>query len=539
MIDSIVLPAVSESELERTRRPEQPISDFVWDNDILRYVGSRNVDMTKALSHMTPEIKTSFQNAAITFINKGDYSPLVYHGCFSIIATSLRQHASERFDDAWLAQAINSSSFRRNIGWIRNFLIHWNGISPGAINDSALQMIVKIKPPKAGASNVLSDNPELSWLTDTEYETLLVSVWRHYENSNFSVGRTLTLLLSMQYARRPVQLAQLKIGDFRVATTDDSSALTGPIVAFPGAKDIGAKTNFRDSKFEIHPLPEHIWNLFELQRNHIQLLFKAQLDVDLSEAELNTVPIFTTRDRIRNAVSHLTNHYGVNWRDNLAHHLFHLMPKSIAMQMTWHREVNKTITLPLSHRTGRPIKVNATRMRHTRARQLARKGVPRHVLSHWLGHTSEKSLKAYYDDPAEDARQLDEAMGPALVPLAMAFAGKLIDTEDQASRYDDPTSRLEFATDNALKSVGHCGKHSFCATTSVPVPCYRCKHFEPLVSAPHNEVLEALKHRQNEERQALRNGGARNLLVPIDLSADVRAVQNCIDRCAARKAEVS
>ncbi|MFK8082501.1 MAG: hypothetical protein AB8B97_19650 [Granulosicoccus sp.] len=166
-----------------------------------------------------------------------------------------------------------------------------------------------------------------------------------------------------------------------------------------------------------------------------------------------------------------------------------------------------------------------------------RKGNGHDVIGRGKYNTSERSLKAYYNDPAEDARQLDEDMAPALVPLAMAFAGTLIDSEEQASRYDDPTSRLEFATDHTLKSVGHCGKHSFCATTSVPVPCYRCKHFEPLVSAPHGEVLEALTHRQAEEKKALKIGGARNLLVPIDLSADIQAVQNCIDRCDARKVE--
>jgi len=114
----------------------------------------------------------------------------------------------------------------------------------------------------------------------------------------------------------------------------------------------------------------------------------------------------------------------------------------------------------------------------------------------------------------------------------------LIDSEEQASRRDDPASRLEFAGVSELKSVGHCGKHSFCATTSVPIPCYRCRHFEMLVTAPHQEVLEALQTRQEAENQALRVGGSRNLLIPIDLSADIRAVQDCIDRCNARKNEL-
>lgn len=160
--------------------------------------------------------------------------------------------------------------------------------------------------------------------------------------------------------------------------------------------------------------------------------------------------------------------------------------------------------------------------------------MPRSLLSHWLGHTSEKSLDAYYNDPAEEARQLDEAMSSVLTPIAMAFAGTLIDSENQATRGDDPSSKLEFAHEGKLKSVGNCGKHSFCATSSVPIPCYRCKYFEPLVDAPHQEVLDALEQRQTAEQQALKIGGLRNLLIPIDLSSDINAVKNCIARCNAR-----
>lgn len=537
MIDNAVLLTTSDAEHRRTQRPNASISDFVWEADILRFVGNWSVNMQIALSTAPPGFKNSFKNAVINFIVKGDYSPSVYHNCFTSIGNSLKQNPGRVLDDSWLAQAIESTMFRRNIGSIRGFFIHWNSDDPKVIQENTLQMLVKIQRPSAGPSNVLSDDPELSWLTDDEYETLLVNVWRNYENDNFSVTRTFTLLLSMQYARRPIQLSQLKIGDFQIATANDDSGLTGPVVAFPGVKDVSAESSFRDSKFEIHPLPEHLWNLFELQRNHVRVQFEKQLGLNLSNEKLNDVPVFTTNNRIKTAVTHLTDHYCLDWRDNLNHRLFHLMTKRISKHLTWDSKGDDAIILPLSHRTGRPIKLNATRLRHTRARQLARKGVPRHVLSHWLGHTSEKSLKAYYNDPAEDARQLDKAIAPALVPLAMAFAGTLIDSEEQASRYDDPTSLLEFATDHTLKSVGHCGKHSFCATTSVPVPCYRCKHFEPLVSAPHGEVLEALRHRQAEEKSALKIGGARNLLIPIDLSADIQAVQNCIDRCDARKAE--
>jgi len=527
----------TKTELQRTNRPEKIPSDFIWEKDVFCHVGHRNLDMTEALSLFAPPLKESFKQAALDFAAKGDYSSGKIISIFSSFNTSLKRFPAASLDTAWAAQALKTPSFATNTGANKRFLVFWKAYDDHAISNDALQLIAKTKGPQS-TRNVLSDNPEKSWLSNDEYEALIASIWRHYEVGTFSTDRTLMLLLSMQYARRPRQLAQLKIKDFRIADPSDTSGLSGPMVSFPGVKDLKAEKGFRDSKFEHHPLPDHLWNLFKIQRNNIKNLFEDNLGTHLTDSEIDNLPVFSSTHRIKSASSELEHHYRLDWRHSLDHQLFHLKAAKVSNILTWRPNGHSEIDPPLSHRTGQPIVVSATRLRHTRARQLARKGVPRHVLSHWLGHTSELSLQAYYNDPAEDARALDEAMAPALMPLAMAFAGNLIDDEGQARYHNDPSSRLEFATGGKLKGVGNCGKHSFCATTSVPIPCYRCRHFEPLVTAPHQEVLEALKIRQEEEKQALRIGGARNLLIPIDLSADIIAVQNCIDRCNIRKKEL-
>lgn len=528
----------TDTELQRTQRPKQQPSNFVWDQDIFRNIGQASANMTDALAMLDPTLKESFKQACLDFAAKGDYVPDVFIQLAQLINGSLRRFPASAFNTTWVAQNMKVPSITSKIGIIRRFFVFWKERDPQAISDDALQLLAKTKVYNTKSRNVLSDDPEKSWLSDDEYEALLTSVWRSYEDGVFSTGRTLILLLTMQYARRPIQLAHLKIKDFRIASPGDSSGLNGPVISFPGAKDLGAATEFRDSRVEHHPLPIHLWNLFKIQRNEIRLLFEFQLGIRLSDSEVEKLPIFTRAGRIETAVSILTGHFGVDWHNNLDNKLFHMTSDRISQTVAWRPNGRRDIDPPLSHRTGRPIVVSATRLRHTRARQLARKGVAIHVLSYWMGHTNEESLKAYYNDPDEDARKLNEKMAPALMPLAMAFAGNLIESEDQASRSNDPSSRLEFAKAGKLTNVGHCGKHSFCATTSVPIPCYRCRHFEPLVTAPHREVLMALKIRQEEENQALRIGGARNLLVPIDLSADILAVQNCINRCNARKLEL-
>lgn len=524
-----------DSELNKTQSPNETPLDFFWKQDVFNHIGYMSINMAATLSKFAPAKKESFRQAVLDFSVSGNYASSRIRSIFSAI-NLFYKHTMPDIERVARITAIPFLQLR--IGSLKNFFIFWKARDLHAITDEALQLLVKTKRYSTHSSNVLSDDPEKSWLSDNEYEALLASVWRNYEDNLFTAGLTLMILLSMQYARRPIQLSHLKIKDFRIATLGDSSGLSGKMVSFPGVKDINAETGFRDSKFEHHPLPDHLWNLFKIQRNEVRAIFEPLLGTRLTDSDLDQLPIFTTERRIEKAISWLTDHCRVNWRTLLDHHLFHITASEASKKLNSKFYAKLGIEPPLSHRTGRPIIVNATRMRHTRARQLARKGVPLHVLSHWLGHTTEHSIRAYYNDPAEDARKLDKAMAPALMPLAMAFAGNLIDSEDHASRSNDPASRLEFAKEDELKNVGNCGKHTFCATTSVPVPCYRCRYFEPLVSAPHEEVLEALNIRQEEENLALRIGGARSLLVPIDLSADIIAVQNCINRCNARKIEL-
>lgn len=528
----------ASEKFEKQASPEASHSALLWEEDVLRHVGYRNLDMTIALSRLDPALKESFKQAVSAFSSKRDYTPRVMMSSFNTINAAMRRFTLSTFDTSSIAKSLEIKSFVNQIGSIRSFFVFWKARTASAITDEALELLLKTTGRCAYSSNVLSDDPEKSWLSDEEYETLLATAWRNYEDGVFNTDRTFLVLLAMQFARRATQLVQLKIKDFRIAMPGDISGLKGPVVSFPGAKDLTAETGFRDSKFEHHPLPDHLWDLFEIHRKEVRALFEAELNTNLSDAQCEELPVFTTKRRIKQAASLLTDHYRVDLHNNLDHHLFHMIADVASDILRWLTNRRKKMKPPLSHRTGQPLVVSATRLRHTRARQLARKGVPSHVLSQWLGHTYEGSIKAYYDDPAEDARKLDETISPALTPLAMAFAGNLIDREDQATRHDDPTSRLEFAGRGELKNVGNCGKHSFCATTSVPIPCYRCRHFEPLVSAPHEEVLEALRIRQEEENQALRVGGARNLLIPIDLSADILAVKNCINRCNARKKEL-
>jgi integrase len=529
--------------LDRTARPQSEPADLFWEGDTLNWVGVRNMDCS-AFKELASDIHRSLREHIISFAQSGKCAPQSWASAVKAINASLVQACTREFNLAWLVKALTTPSFQVYKGSIASFFIYWHDRYPKAITSDALQLLARPLTRNARPLNVLSDDPEKGWLTDLEYDALLRSTWDNYDQGITGTQITLMRLLSLQYARRPAQLANLKIGDFRDGSVPGDN--TGERrIHFPGAKDRGAQENFRDSKEEVHPVAGHLWDLFQIQEQEVKALFEQHLGRSLTEPELAQLPVFTSQLQVEQAINTLTGHYRSDWQTNLASPLFHLPFGTASKIMCWNSNTlgdnsvkTPKPTPPISHRTGRSIQITATRMRHTRARQLARLGTPRHVLSFWLGHATEKTLDSYYNDPAEEARQLNDAMKGALVPLAMAFTGRLLDDESHATRANDPESTLEFAAQGNLKNVGKCGKHSFCATTSVPIPCYRCKMFEPLVHAPHEEVLDALLKRQAEEDAMIKIGGARKLLTPIDLGPDIRAVQACIARCNARKAEL-
>src|SRR5471030_745942 len=466
----------STVHLDWTARPQSEPGTPFWEGDFLKWVGKMNTDCS-AFNVLSPGTFRSLRDHLISFAVSGKYSATTFQVAVRCFNYTLAQCPTREFDLAWLVRAITITSFQTSIGWLRSFFIYWQDRYPSAITSDALLLLSKALLRKAQPKNVLSDDPEKSWLTDLEYDALLQCVWANYDQGAIGTPTTLLRLLSMQYARRPVQFASLKMGDFRDVAPEVNSR-SERRVHFPGAKDRNAPDNFRDSKEEIHPVADHLWDLFQIQKFEVKELFNKKFHIALTDQELAQLPVFSHEARIEKAIDALTNHYRVDWRSNLDSQLFHIESEFLSKILSWDRNTlgdnsDKAAKLKpaVSHRTGRPIKVTATRLRHTRARQLARLGTPTYILSFWLGHESRASIDSYYNDPAEEARQINEAMGGALAQLAMAFTGKLLDDESQASRPNDPDSILEFASEGSLKNVGKCGKHSFCATTSVPIPC--------------------------------------------------------------------
>ncbi|WP_339478161.1 site-specific integrase [Pseudomonas sp. RL_5y_Pfl2_69] len=535
----IVRPEDIALDLDATARSAANGRVF-WEGEHLIHLGYRNIDCELLLSNLSSEVKESFKKHVLSFADSQRFSLTVVMHLVSAFCTASKGKPPSIFDTTWVTHVVQNASVRTRTFQARIFLDYWKDRYPNAATDDALNLLAQIAPPPCTSNNVESDDPEKSWLTDEEYDDILIATWNNYELTG-STQPALIRLLALQYARRPSQISALKFGDLKSGSMKAITQLHENEIHFPSVKEQGVETEFRGGKFEIHPIADHLWNMLMIQRQEIIAAFEVELGSAVPLEEIDKLPIFTTHSQIIKAFKILSEILDRDPLINLDDELFHLRAQTIGrvIQLNYNFSIKslraRLPVRPDSHRTGKPLVFNAIRLRHTRARKLARMGVPKPILSYWLGHNHGEAIDSYYNDPAEEARKLNERMSPGLVPIAQAFHGRIIATDAEATYPDNPLKSLEFAKDGWLKNIGRCGRLSFCTTSSIPLPCYRCRSFEPLVDAPHEEVLKALQFRQAQENEIVKLGNRRDMLIPIDLSDDIRAVERCIQLCKIKR----
>lgn len=177
-----------------------------------------------------------------------------------------------------------------------------------------------------------------------------------------------------------------------------------------------------------------------------------------------------------------------------------------------------------SPRTGEMLKASARRFRYTFASRLLREGASPEVVKDLLDHKDLQTIRAYLNLRGELVEKLDAAVAMELAPMAQAFLGMLVGSEDEAVRGDTRASRI-FGAGPSTEGLGTCGSLSFCGLAA-PVACYTCIRFQPWVDGPHAQVLDGLL-RQREER---RERGLDGRLVTMTDNT-ILAVADVVRRC--------
>ena len=512
--------------LNQSRLPDQR-AILIFGSYYIRVVGQGVVYIVAIEKHYANSSYMGLQDYCILRAKAGDLSPRGFNHFLQKLNLLISLHPCSEITEIEVLAASRSQE-NKDIWILKNFLIAWYKLGFNGVTKGAALALANLPPPPKGrsaGSPVRSDDPNEGFYEQEDYEALVTTYWNEYDNGDASLTETTARLLIAQYGRRPVQLASLKIGD--ITDIGQFGGVTGRRIEFPGAKkaDDGS---FRSGLIEVHPVGDDLWDLCQLLIAEVAIAWDFFLGRKLTEEELKLLPLFQSfQERC----------WKKRWNDAFSYHsgIQSGVFNSEYLHMTGFfisRLAIRQRSAPLySVVTNDVLVEGARRMRYTLVRKLLKLGVSREAIRHWLAHKKHSTTRIYGEDIGEEARIINEAVAPLMSPLAQAFNGTLRDRESDATRGDDPSSRIE--VDGKIP-VGSCGQYAYC-DASPPIPCYRCNKFEPWVYGPHKEVLEGLIARQRMEDAAFEKGSAKRLLAPINLARDIAAVRGVIASCNARK----
>ncbi len=138
------------------------------------------------------------------------------------------------------------------------------------------------------------------------------------------------------------------------------------------------------------------------------------------------------------------------------------------------------------------LKTNARRFRITLAQRAVDDGKDKHTVAELLDHSDTQNVEVYFEASPAMVLRLDRHLAMEMAPLAHAFAGVVVTTENEARRGGDRSSRIfDRSLNNVTEALGTCGQMSFCGLAA-PFACYTCRHFQPWLDGPHEEFMAAL-----------------------------------------------
>lgn len=399
-----------------------------------------------------------------------------------------------------------------HLGALKSFLMAWNEWGYPGVDDEVvsyleelvLKGMVKGKAVKSGC-------PYSGPLTSNELGALID--WASNAFSVDDIGlKQYAFFMSLVFTgRRSVQIRSLRGGDLYCR---DDAAGHDYVLKIPRAKQRGV--GFRKA-FRSLSINEDLYLILQSQSESSRDRVERAIGTKLPEELRRKIPIFVEEDRIDGLrdVGHL-----IACLDQRPDFL-HMTQKSSL-------EVVRAVSLKnmaRSERTGEFINFTSRRFRYTKGTNLAKRGITGVVLAAALDHTDTQNIDVYTANTEEMAEQIDAVMAPLLAPLAQAFVGKLIDSERDALRADDPHSRVK---NKMSQAIGNCGTHAFCA--SGYRACYTCVSFQAWRDAPHEEVLEEILHERSRQKE---RGVSLNVIQSTDRL--LLAVQQVILLCKKAK----
>jgi len=294
-------------------------------------------------------------------------------------------------------------------------------------------------------------------------EAVLTGAIKSYEAGQLSLSDMSLAMTVMMTGRRPSQITALKVGDLH-------SLYEKYYLNVPRAKqrnDGGWRKTFKQV-----PIVEDLW-----------LQLQQQADLVCREFEILEPVASEHRDKLPLFPNYAAFNKSEEFVAQLDSDRLHMRVETLQKTMF---KIAEKISVN-SERTGAPILINAYRFRYTLGTNLGREGKGEYVIAEALDHTDTQHTGVYVKNLPEIVERIDKAVAYQLAPIAQAFQGVVIKTEDEARRGGDLSSRISNGTEN----LGNCGSYGFCGALA-PIACYTCSHFQPWLDGPHEGVLDHL-----------------------------------------------
>ncbi|MGP9669229.1 MULTISPECIES: site-specific integrase [unclassified Psychrobacter] len=400
------------------------------------------------------------------------------------------------------------------LGTIRGFLRKWYELGYDGIDEDVIRLLDgwTIKGNRKGDA-VKRKDPNEGPLSDNELQAFNEGAVTAFERNLITLDELAISLIISNTGRRSVQISHLRVIDVLCGTSKRGEPFY--ILNVPRAKH---GEGFR-TQFKHFALTQELWAILSAQAKNAISIVEKSLGVKLNEYDCQQVPLFPDYPMIKQ-VDSLFEFKALLTTDKL-----HIASAKVTDTLQFVVAASGI----KSERTGEDLSINARRFRYTTGTRAAREGFGELVIAELLDHSDTQNSGVYIKNIPEHVQRLDEAVGFQLAPYAQAFAGVLVDSEEDAERGNDLNSRIRTEEGSG---IGTCGEHGFCGA-NVPIPCYTCIHFQPWLNGPHREVYQNLL----DERERVKEITG-DIEVAAILDRSIVAVADVIMRCEKRSLEL-
>ncbi|WP_271874456.1 site-specific integrase [Pectobacterium sp. A5351] len=390
-----------------------------------------------------------------------------------------------------------------DLSYIRVLFNKWYSLGYYGISEEVHEIINSWTIPGNKKGEVVKRrDPEQGPLTDNELQGFNEAAMRAYEKNLISLPQLTMSLLVSYTGRRPLQISQMKLEDIISSESEDGEK--SYVINIPRIKQgYGFRKEFRSFRVK-----SEIYNLLCEQANLSVGIISEAIGRDLTKSEINSTPLFVSEDKIGEYIQ-AGNISGIFVSDKTH--------ESVSMFTNTVKNIVK-IENVISERTGRKLNINSRRFRYTLGTRVAREGYGEIMIGELLDHSTLTYTGIYVQYNADHVRKIDNAVSDEMAKYSGIFQGK-IDVKDN---HQDPSQNIR---DFDGEKTGSCQQNSSC-WANVPIPCYTCMHFRPLLNAPHQKIYDQLR----AERVRIANITGDDRITEV-LDRTIYAVAEVIRQC--------